>query len=39
MVETLIMQAFNGISLSSILFLAAIGLAVTFVTPSHYQKG
>lgn len=30
MVETLIMQAFNGISLSSILFLAAIGLAVTF---------
>ena len=30
MAETLIMQAFNGISLSSILFLAAIGLAVTF---------
>lgn len=30
MVETLIMQAFNGISLSSILFLAAVGLAVTF---------
>lgn len=30
MVETIIMQAFNGISLSSILFLAAIGLAVTF---------
>lgn len=30
MVETLVMQAFNGISLSSILFLAAIGLAVTF---------
>lgn len=30
MVETLIMQAFNGISLSSILFLAAIGLAITF---------
>ncbi len=29
MVE-IIMQAFNGISLSSILFLAAIGLAVTF---------
>lgn len=28
--ETLIMQVFNGISLSSILLLAAIGLAITF---------
>lgn len=28
--ETIIMQVFNGISLSSILLLAAIGLAITF---------
>lgn len=28
--ETVIMQVFNGISLSSILLLAAIGLAITF---------
>ena len=28
--DTLIMQIFNGISVSSILLLAAIGLAITF---------
>ena len=30
MLETILMQVFNGISLSSILLLAALGLAVTF---------